>query len=149
MGTKLTMKQNRFVKDYIKTGNATQAALNNYDIKAEDKLNVAGAIGSELLTVPKVAMAIEEALPQETLYEIHREGLFASKPFFNEAGEKVSEEADFSVRHKYLDTAYKLKGSYAPDKHVTVNITAEPSDRIKQIANELNNAKRRNTGGDN
>ena len=36
--------------------------------------------------------------------------------------EKVSEEPDYAVRHKYLDTAYKLKGSYAPEKSVSLNI---------------------------
>ena len=145
MATHLTKKQRGFVKDYVATGNATQAALNNYDIQAEDKLNVAGAVGSELLTVPKVVKAIEEALPDELLNEVHREGLFAAKPFFNETGDKIAEEADYNVRAKYLDMAYKRKGSYAPDKSVTVHLNVEPSDRIKQIAAILNDAKRRNT----
>lgn len=142
MANKLTKKQKGFVKEYIKTGNGTQSALANYDT---DDYSTAGMIASENLNKPKIQIALEEALPTETLYEIHREGLFASKPYYNEAGDKIAEDADYNIRHKYLDTAYKLKGSYAPDKSVTLHVTAEPSDRIKEIAAILNDAKRRNT----
>ena len=57
----LTRKQEGFVKDYLDTGNATQAALNNYDIQSDDPENVAGAIGSENLTKPKILAAIQNA----------------------------------------------------------------------------------------
>ena len=42
----------------------------------------------------------------------------------NESGEieKVSEEPDYAVRHKYLDSGYKLKGSYAPEKSQALNL---------------------------
>lgn len=54
MTSELTKKQQGFVNDVIKDGNATKAALNNYDIKSENKENVAGAIGSENLRKPKI-----------------------------------------------------------------------------------------------
>lgn len=45
---------------------------------------------------------------------------------------------DNRARKDALDMAYKLRGSYAPDKHVTVNIDVEPSDEIKKLAERLN-----------
>jgi len=56
----LTKKQKGFADDYIDSGNATEAALNNYDIESEDKENVAGAIGSENLRKPNIKAYIEE-----------------------------------------------------------------------------------------
>lgn len=58
MATQLTKKQRGFVKDIVKTGNATKAALNNYDIESKDKENIAGAIGSENLRKPKIKKAL-------------------------------------------------------------------------------------------
>jgi len=50
---------------------------------------------------------MEEYLPDDLLAEIHNDGLKAT----DFKGKK-----DYAVRHKYLDTAYKLKGRHAPDK---------------------------------
>ena len=49
---------------------------------------------------------IEEYLPDNLLAKVHKEGLQAMK----------GKKADHYARHKYLDTAYKLKGDYAPNK---------------------------------
>lgn len=119
MARKLTKKEKGFVKDYLATGNGTQAALNNYDTES---INTAGVIASENLSKPKIQLALNEAFPDSELYKLHREGLF---------------EEDLLVRHKYLDTAYKLKGSYAPDKHVSLNVELIPSDKIRELADRL------------
>jgi phage terminase small subunit len=72
MAKDLTKKQKGFIKDIIETGNATQAALNNYDIESDDPENVAGAIGSENLTKPKIQEALKPVLEkyQKELDEI-------------------------------------------------------------------------------
>src|SRR3990167_7167966 len=62
MARQLTKKQKGFIKDFIKTGNATKAALNNYDIEAEDKENTAGAIGSRELRKDKIQKELKPAL---------------------------------------------------------------------------------------
>jgi|SRR3990167_2773278 len=62
MARQLTKKQRGFVKDFIKTGNATKAALNNYDIESENKENVAGNIGYENVRNPKIQESIKPAL---------------------------------------------------------------------------------------
>lgn len=139
MATRLTHKEKGFVKDYLKTGNGTEAALANYDTESE---NTAAAIASQNLRKPKILNLVEEKLPNDELFQIHREGLYASKPYFDEEGNKVSEDADYNVRHKYLDTAYKLKGSYAPDRHVNVNVEVEADAVIKELTSKLNELHR-------
>ena len=134
MATRLTKKEKGFVKAIVKGSNGVEAALANYDTES---YSTAGVIASENLKKPKIVNAIEEALPDELLDTVHREGLFASKPFFNDNGELIAEEADFNVRAKYLDMAYKRKGSYAPDKTVNVNVGIEASDKIKELAQKL------------
>lgn len=105
-GDTLTKKQKGFVKDYVRTGHGTKSALNNYDTTDE---RVAQAIASENLSKPiiqKAIMSIADRIPDELLEKVHMEGLNA----MNKDGE------DYAVRHKYLDTAYKLKGSFAAEK---------------------------------
>lgn len=64
---------------------------------------------------------MEEYIPDDLLSKVHSEGLEASKGVFKNNNEtkkveRVDDEPDFGVRHKYLDTAYKLKGKYAAEK---------------------------------
>lgn len=127
---RLTKKQRGFVKDYIETGSGVVAARNNYDV-AND--NTARAIASENLTKPIIVNAIEDALPDELLAQVHLEGLRATK-IQGVGGMLISAEGiehadnevpDYATRHKYLDSAYKLKGSYAAEKHATLNVNVD------------------------
>lgn len=151
MSEGLTKKEKGFVEDYIETGNATEAALNNYDTEDE---NVAASIGSQNLRKLKIQTAINsiaESIPDSDLIRVHLEGLQAGKKIFknnNESGEieLVSEEPDHAVRHKYLDSAYKLKGTYAPEKKEIIgSLSLEPSEREIELAKQLNELRRSNT----
>lgn len=134
MASKLTKKEKGFVKDYVKTGNGTLAALNNYDIQSKDPENVAAAIASENLTKPKIQKAIDERLPDDLLDQVHLEGLRANRVISaniihgeaDEATNDFIEVPDYATRHKYLDSAYKVKGSYAAEKHTNLNINVTP-----------------------
>lgn len=117
MARTLTKKQRGFVKDYIQTGNGTKSALKNYD--TED-YGTAQNIASENLTKPIIVNAIHKALPDELLAEVHEEGLAAT--FTDKYN---TDEPDYATRHKYLDSAYKLKGTYAPEKSLNVNANIE------------------------
>lgn len=58
--SKLTIKQKKFVVEYVKTGNATQAYLKaGYSMKSKDG---AGVEGKKLLRNPKIKLAISKAL---------------------------------------------------------------------------------------
>ena len=130
----LTKKQKGFVKDYVKTENATESAERNYDVKNR---NVANNIGAENLAKPSVIEAIAVAqktladrIPDDLIERVHLEGLNAGRTIYKNnmsSGEveEVGYEPDYSARHKYLDSAYKLKGSYAAEKSMALNVNVE------------------------
>lgn len=133
----LTKKEKGFVKDYIKTGNGTKAVLSNYDTESE---NTAAAIASENLRKPKIINFIQESIPDDLLARVHLEGLDAKKT------EGDGMLPDYAVRHKYLDTAYKLKGLYGiePDAQKktegnTYNFifSKEVQDEVKLIEDRI------------
>ncbi len=118
------------MNDIASGANGVQAALANYD--TED-YSTAGMIASENLKKPKIIQALEEALPDELLNEVHREGLLAVG---------IADVPDYSVRAKYLDMAYKRKGLYAAEKHVNLNVEVEADDTVKELTQKLNELHR-------
>lgn len=143
---RLSKKAKGFAKDVFLTNDPTQAVLNNYD--TTDK-GVAASIAYENLKKPQIQQAISDyasRIPDDLLERVHLEGLEATKKIFknnNESGEieMVAEEPDFQSRHKFLDSAYKLKGMYAPEKSVSLNIDIpnnnDPElDKIREQFNE-------------
>lgn len=117
----LTKKQKGFVKDYIETGNGVQSALNNYDT---DDYSTAGNIASDNLNKPKIQIAIKsiaESIPDELLVEKHLELLNAS----NDKG-----SIDSQAVGKGLDMAYKIKGTYAPEKSINLEINVTDEDTL-------------------
>lgn len=139
---KLTRKQKIFVEEYIETGNGTQSALKAYDTESD---NTAAQIATENLRKPQIVKALEEALPDDLLSQIHLEGLFATREIWKNNNatkrvEHVADEADFAIRAKYLDMAYKIKGHYAPEKKLNVNVEVQETDpRVIELAKKLNN----------
>jgi len=83
---------------------------------------------------------LREYLPDELLMKVQVEGLNATtiKSSFSEPDKEVK---DFSVRHKYLDTAYKLKGYLIEKKDFTTKgekltslIQVNESNQFKPMA---------------
>jgi hypothetical protein len=112
----------QFAKEYVANGNNATQAVKKVFKKKDD--NVSAVKGSRLLRNDKVKAVIKsiaDQIPDDLLVETHLAGLKATKKVFknnNESGEieQVGEEADYPTRHKYLDTGYKIKGNYAPEK---------------------------------
>lgn len=128
----LTKKQKGFVKDFVETDNATQSALNNYDTTDEA---TAASIGYENLRKPEIINAIKsiaDKIPNELLERVHLEGLEATHEGM----------PDYSVRHKYLDTAYKLKGVYEADEQKKINVF------IPVLVKFINKKDERDNNGD-
>lgn len=120
---RLSHKERGFVKDIVKGENGTNAVLNNYDTESE---NTASSIASENLRKPKIVEAIKsyaDRIPDELLERVHLEGLEAGKIIIKD--EQKVLEPDYPTRHKYLDTAYKLKGSYAPEKSLNLDLNVD------------------------
>lgn len=140
---RLSKKEKGFVRAIVQGKNGTEAALANYDVKDE---NSAAVVASNLLSKVKIEQAIEDALPDELLDEVHREGLKATREYFSPEGELMA-GPDFNARAKYLDMAYKRKGTYAPDKSISVNVEAAAplSEEDKKLL-EILKRNDRNTG---
>lgn len=137
----LSRKEKGFVTDVLKGVTPTLAALKNYDTES---YGTAGVIAHENLKKPKIRKAIEEAFPDDFLEQIHKEGLFATKGIYRQTDDytwtKIDEVPDHPTIKGFLDMAYKLKGSYAAEKKVNLNLHAEiePSPKVKDLAKKLN-----------
>ena len=137
-GQTLSKKQFDFAKEYAKTGNGTQSALKVYD--TEDP-NTANQIAVDNLRKPIVIKAIKsiaEQIPDSLLVKVHKEGL---KSVDNEGN------TDYNARHKYLDTAYKLKKLYEDNgggnKTLIINVSEESANRFGLLSNHaLDNVKK-------
>jgi len=105
---KLTIKQKKFIKEYTKTGNGTQAALKAYRTSPK----VAAQIAHENLRKPDISKCILSAyekvgIDDSFIAEQEKEGLLSK---------------DLNIRQKYLDMSHKVKGDYRPENNITLNI---------------------------
>lgn len=109
---KPTEKQKRAFKELVENGSTKKEAM----IKAGYSENTAKA-PTKMTDSKGWENLMAEYLPDDLLSKVHNEGLEATKGVFKNNNEtkkveRVDEEPDFGVRHKYLDTAYKLKNKY-------------------------------------
>lgn len=102
----LTIKQRKWIKAYLECGNATEAAMKVYDVKDRES---AGQIGYENLKKLDYSDFMEEAgITDKLLQDKIKEGLSATR-IKTSLTEPDKVEDDFAIRHKYLETALKLK----------------------------------------
>ncbi len=123
----LSKQDQDFVKGVALTGNKTQSAKDAYGIENDGYARVKG---HKQITKDNIATALEEVkrtiaeqIPDDLLIKVHLEGLNAGRTIIKGDNEIV--EPDYATRHKYLDTAHKLKGTYAPDKSIVLDIQAD------------------------
>lgn len=109
----LSKQDQEFVREVAITGNQTQAAKKAYGITDN---NYAGVKGLKAIRKDKIAIAVEEVkksiadqIPDDLLVKVHLEGLNAT------SGSGDNTQVDYGIRHKYLDTALKIKGMYDGD----------------------------------
>lgn len=122
----LSQQDQEFVKEVAISGNKTKAAQGAYGI--EDP-NYAGVKANRLLRNDKITTAISEVkislaerISTDKLEEVLNEGLAAYKSVkIGEDGAQTI-DPDFAVRHKYLDTALKIKGIYDTDEQKNINV---------------------------
>jgi hypothetical protein len=126
----LSVKQRRFVAEYARAGNGTQAALIAYDT---DDPHTAHSIASENLRKPAIQDAVAElldagGLSDEKLLTIHAYylGLCGS------ADPRLK-----AIGLKALDMAYRLKGAYAPERHRIEAETHLPAEALEHVASVL------------
>jgi hypothetical protein len=138
---RLTEKEAGYVKDIIKGKSRRQAVLNNYNLK---NLSGSSAIVDRLSKRPRVIkkiLSIAESIPNDLLVRRHlqllnkKEKLIRNNMTSGEIETIETGEIDTNAVQKGLDMAYKLKGEYAPDKHI--NLNADVSDEIKDVINKI------------
>lgn len=113
---KLKPQERKFVLEKVSGKTATQSALSSYEVSSLDS---AKSIGVQLMKKPGVQVAIQDLLdlhlPQEN--RIKRLNDWVENP-------------DPTASLRALDLSWKLDGSYAPDKKLTVQMTY--ADYIRQ-----------------
>ena len=121
-GDKLTLKQRRFVGEYLKTGNATKAAYKAYDTS----YGVAQRIGAENLSKPVIQESIEESLRSQNLtLDKTAENLAWVA---NSRPEKITTEAMLKANIEVL----KLLRAYPDKKSIRTSISL--SGTIKDMS---------------
>lgn len=130
------IRRKKFVKNLVSGMGVGQAALRaGYADKTE---------GSHLLKEPSVLTALQTAMEKAGITDdylatkIH-EGLNAVYPEkLTKDGRVLSPAApDFFVRGQYIDKVFKVRGDYAPDRHIeekkvlTINVTMDTLKGLK------------------
>lgn len=124
----------KFVAEYIQDGNGSKAVKKAFKVKND---NVARNKATRLLANANIKDAIQKALPDSLLAKVHIEGLKATTWFTEGMGKGETvlvEKPDYGVRHRYLDTAYKIKQKYTEPANVT-NVFM-PDAKILVVAKE-------------
>ncbi len=127
-----TFKQRKFLKLYLKNGNATEAAMQVYDVKDRHTANV---MGSQNLVKLGISEILHNAgITDEKLAQVMSDGLDANRVISarivitksddptvadqraNTKTDDFIEIPDHAIRHKFMETAYKLKGQLSTNQ---------------------------------
>ena len=128
---RLTVKQRKFIKEYVRTGNGVKSALKVYDT---DNYGSANTIAHEnlqkLINSPDMISAYEKVgITGEYLAKLTKQELGAKETkFFAEKGIVKTEKNVIAhdIRIKALDITHKVRGDYKPEKHeITAELTFE------------------------
>lgn len=131
---RLTKQQVRFVKIKAETGNGTLAVKKAFGITNDGTARVKA---HRLLTNDNIVKSIQDYLPDNLLAQVHLEGLKATTVRFTPEGERIDVD-DYATRHKYLDSAFKLKGSYAAEKSIAVvQVSIENRQYVETVASKV------------
>ena len=152
MSKKLSIKQRKWVVEFLKTGNASEAAMRVYDCKDRES---AASIGSEnfrKLADPVRMLMEEKGISLGRLTDVLSDGLGANRvisarvivkkdrptsqadgelPLADGRTDDFIEVPDHTTRHKYLETAAKWLGMDPPtEKAIGVRSDGESIEVI-------------------
>lgn len=123
----LSFKQRLFCEKYLEfRGNGVEAVF-AAGYKAKNAI-VAKAIAYENLTKPYIVAYVNTLLDQYGFNDeaVTREHLFL-----------INQYGDIAGKAKGVDMYYKLKGAYAPEKSINVNMNFKPDAKSAQLAAEF------------
>lgn len=114
-----TIKEKKWAKEYVKTGNATEAAARVYDVKNRDSAN---AVGNENIAKLSFVEILDKAgVTDERLAETLNEAMVANK-LHSSPTEPDREVADWQARLKATELATKAKGHLKDDFNVNIKL---------------------------
>ena len=99
---KLTLRQRKWIKNYIEMGDATKAAMKAYNVKSRRSAQAIGA--ANLKNLDYSEMMELAGVSDQILARKLSEGL--DSYLHDRKGDVVP---DFATRHRYVETALKLK----------------------------------------
>lgn len=112
MQSQLTHKQQLFVKEYLITKNATEAAMRTYDCKNR---NVARSVGAENLAKPSIKGEIERVMDVtgptiEQIAHVLCLCLEADNYFYDKKTGVISRYPDYTTRLNAVKEYHKIRG---------------------------------------
>ena len=119
----LTLKQRRWIKEYIKTGNATEAAMRVYDCKDRESANALGNENLAKLSMPELMEDL--GLTDVALMNIGAEGMTKANKIHG-TNDNFVEIPDYGVRHKYWETMLKLKRRLGSENQTNIQVNIQP-----------------------
>ena len=131
----ITAKQKKFFKKFAEIGVKTRA------LEEAGYINLANtSTANDIIRKhPREFVEImeEHGLNDDLLVISIKQGLEATKPIVNNLGVILDSIPAFDTRHKYLDTALKVKGKYAPEKVLTIQANVQiASEDVKKMTPE-------------
>jgi phage terminase small subunit len=109
-GETLSVKQKKYVREFVRTGNGTKAALEAYDTKDN---KTASVISAENQNKPLIKQAIEDALLH---LEITPQWILGKHKRLVEDGEKSLEAGHRMVATRNLEDLGKISNLYPSTK---------------------------------
>lgn len=172
MANKLTRKRKVFVETFVETGVAAEAAREAFDIDPENHQLAASMGHEYLSKPEIQQAIAEKTKEREAMVEeAHDSLLTAVRLDYFVFPKAMSDEEiighltsvglitinirpsdkgklaffslpDGAARSKGIELHHKVKGTFAPDKHVNVNVEVETSASIKELTKRLNEIHR-------
>lgn len=119
----LTKKERGFIKDIANGESGIQAVKRNYNPSTTNAANAMAVQIKKRPAVIKKLLSIADSLPDKLLIEKHlallnkKEVVTKNNMTTGEIAVVETDEIDVQAVSKGLDLAYKLKGSFAEEKH--------------------------------
>lgn len=124
----MTLKEQQFVKITAKTLNPYQAVKETYQIGKNggsktkiQRIKTISAIAKENLEKPRLQRALAEEMEAQGIDNT----LITSITKRN-----LTQGINIPASNQVLDIIHKLKGSYAPEKKITMNINPDNIDKL-------------------
>ena len=127
---KMTAKQTAFVKEYITTLNATEAAMRAYDAKNRNVARVIGTENLAKLSEPIARVLEQQGLTNDYIAKKIKEKMEAKKPII--ANGKMWQTEDHTTQLKATELAAKLKGLLKDSVEITGKNGNELVIKIKE-----------------